>query len=77
MGLYSTGAILPFPLELYSPGVKNHAFSLGLSLNIEHSLNSQVLFSESHILYLEAITHGCSLKYMFFKTQQTIHTEKR
>ena len=42
------------------------SFPLRLSLNIEHSLNSKLLFSVSHILYLKVITQGCSLKCMFF-----------
>ena len=50
-------------------------FPLGLSLDIEHSLNSQVLFSVSHIPYLEAISQGCSLKYVLLKTRQTRHIE--
>ena len=50
-------------------------FPLGLSLNIEHSLNSEVLFYVSHMLYLEATTQVCSLKYVFFKTRETRHTE--
>ena len=46
-------------------------FPLGLCLNIEHSLNSQLLLSVSHILYLEAINQGFSLNCVFFKTRQT------
>ena len=34
-----------------------------------------LLFSVLYMLYLEAITQGCSLKYVFFKTRQTRHTE--
>ena len=46
-------------------------FPLGLCLNIEHSVNSEVLFSISQMLYLEATTEKCSLKYLFFKTRKT------
>ena len=46
-------------------------FPLGLCLNIEHSVNSEVLFSISQMLYLEATTEKCSLKYLLFKTRKT------
>ena len=65
MRLYYIGAIIPFPL-----GLRAMPFPLGLCLNIEHSLNSQVLFSISHMLYLETITERYSLKYVFFKTRK-------
>ena len=49
-------------------GPKMMPFLLGLSLNIEHSLNSEVLFSVSHMLYLEAVaTQWCSLKCVSLK----------
>ena len=53
------------------------SFPLGLFLNIEYHLNSLVLFSLTHMLYLEATTERCSLKYVFFKTRETWHTEQR
>ena len=52
-------------------------FLLELSLNIEHSLNCLVLFSTSHMLYLEAITQGGSMKCEFTKTRQTKYTALR
>ena len=47
---------MPFPLGLYSIGAINHAFSFGAIFR--HSLNSYVLFSVSHMRYLEATTEG-------------------
>ena len=40
MRVYTIGAIIPFPLGLYSNGHKNQVSSIGLSLDKEHSLNS-------------------------------------
>ena len=53
---------MPFPLELY--------------LGIENDLD-WVLFSISRRLYLEGTTERCSLKYVFFKTLESRHTEVR
>ena len=64
---FSIGAILHF-------GHKSCLSNCGC-LNIEHSLNSKVLFSVLHMLHLEATTERCSLKYVFFKTRQNKHTE--
>ena len=61
MLVYSLCTIMPFPLGLNSTRAKHHAFSNGA--NFEQ-------FSVLHILYLEAILQGCSLKYVFFKTRQ-------
>ena len=47
------------------------SFPLGLFLNIEYHLNSLALFSLTNMLYLEATTERCSLKYVFFKTRET------
>ena len=41
-------------------------FPFGLCLNIEHSLHSLYCFPKR-----------CSLKYVFFKTRETRHTEER
>ena len=48
---------------------------LELYLNIEHIVNSLLLFSISHIVYLGTTTERCSLKDVFFKTQETRYTE--
>ena len=56
----------------------HNVFSIEACLNIEDGLISLVLFSVSHMLYLETTTKTCSLKYVFlFKTWQTRHTDKR
>ena len=46
-GVYSIGAIMPFPLGIYSISIINHAFSIGVIF--KHSLKSYVLLSISHI----------------------------
>ena len=49
-----------FPLGLYSTGAINHVFSTGAIF--KQSLNSYVLFSVSHMRYLEATTERYSFK---------------
>ena len=46
-GVYSIGAIMPFPLGLYSIGAINHTFSIGAIF--KHSLNSYLFLPKSHI----------------------------
>ena len=50
-------------------------FPLGISLNIKHNSNYQVLSSVLHTLCLEVITQRCFLKYVFIKARQNKHTE--
>ena len=61
MGVYSIGTVMPFPLEL---SLNNKQFKF-------------LLFSVLYMLYLEAITQGCSFKYVFFKIRQIQHTDER
>ena len=74
MGVYSIRTIMSFPLGLCSVGAKNYAFCIGSKFK-RWAKFKFLSFSISHMLYLKAITRGCYLKYVLFKTRQSRHTE--
>ena len=46
-------------------------FPLALCSNIEYNIKSLLLFSISHMVYLEAATERYSLKYVFVQIRET------
>ena len=64
-----------FSMRLYFIGVINMPFLLGLYLYIKHYLDFIELFSVSVMTYLKANIDCYYLKYVYFETRQTTHTE--